>query len=125
MNQQAIKNLNTVRAEVQVILNNIEEVKGTRYRTLLSALLLTNNLVEITGTMEHFCEADPETLSKLRDTFINILHCQLSELLSLARVKDKDVEQAMLDATRIGESMHGMAHRAVNAALTGKKFGDQ
>lgn len=125
MNEKVFENLRSVKKEALEILDNVEKVRGKRYRYFLSSMLLTTNMVEILHAMEEFGGDGGGVREKLRECFLHCLHQQMTHMFRAADVSDDDVENLVKDAEKIHLSINGLAHKAFETGMSGGMFGDQ
>lgn len=123
MNEQVFKNLRNVKREAKDILENVERVRGRRYKLLLNGMLLTSNLVEIFHAIERFDDAEDEIKERIRDAFFHCVHSQVSNFMEAAGASESEVEDLTKDAESIASSVHNLADQAFNAGLSGNLFG--
>lgn len=125
MKPQVIKNLTSVRDEALDIMGNLEKVRGTRYKTVVSMLLSADRMVEIVSMLEMASKDRDAVVKPLRECFFMSVHDQLSESFKLAGIEEQELQDAMQDAERIRDSIHDLQNKAVVTGLAGEKFGDQ
>lgn len=125
MNEQVWKNLRTVKREAMDILDNVEKVRGKRYREFLAAMLLTTNLVEISQAMQDFRHGGEEVMDKLRECFFACLHQQMAHMFTAAGAQEGEIESLVRDAEKIHDSIYGLASKAVETGIKGNEFGER
>lgn len=119
-------NLKHVRKEAMGMLETIEKVRGRKYAASVHSLLLIQQIAKLTSFATHELDGPrPELAATLRHAVPEIL-TQLG--MAVARITDFGEEHwkdIVGDVESIDESVDRLAHSAIDAARSGKEFGER
>jgi len=125
MNEQTLKNMESVRHEMFGVLENIGRTKGGDYREMVHSLVMAGNCVDMFDMA--MCLADSEfdedKAMKLRELFISSLFGSLQKAYVSSGTDPDLLCSAINDAQAIGQSAQHLASAALKAGREGRSFG--
>lgn len=124
MNDQIIKNIESVRSEMHGVLQNIGRTKGAEYQGIVHSLVMASNCVDMFDMVISMSEDGPdEGVLKIRDLFLSSLFGSLHKAYTVSGVDEDLLCDAMNDARALSESAQHLASTAVRAGKEGRPFG--
>lgn len=121
MNEHVSENLDMVRDEVQGMLDNIEKVKGQKYRQHVEHMFISHQLMEIITISNRFVrDQDPRLAKVLIAAASSNMAAMLQRYHDASGFDDKDLDGLIQEADTIIMNSHNMAVSALNAGMDGR-----
>lgn len=112
-------NMKLVREDIEATLENIENIKGRRYRHYVETLLLANQVLEASNMAISRIEDDP----LLKSTLSHAIQQNMSGILSIFHAESGFSEQEMEELLNAGDKVIANFKAAATAALKASRSG--
>jgi len=121
MNDNVTQNLDMVRDEVKGMLDNIERIKGQKYRKHVEHMFISHQIMEIITISNLFVrDQDPRLAKVLISAASSNMAAMLQNYYDASGFAEKDLEGLIQEADTIIKNSHNMAVSALNAGLDGR-----
>jgi len=121
MNDNVTQNLDMVRDEVKGMLDNIERIKGQKYRKHVEHMFISHQIMEIITISNRFVrDQDPRLAKVLISAAASNMAAMLQNYYDASGFAEKDLDGLIQEADTIIKNSHNMAVSALNAGLDGR-----